>query len=1503
MRSILFALLVVSCAVAVSAGNLLLPRSSFVAAQQGKDKESANQPDSNMQGGEKLSDRARQQIEALMQEKSMRSRGRKKMDSRLIYRIKMRRGEKIADGVDSLEVQLPVNNRGNVIIDITARVDDQFIGKLKQAGAKVLGSYPDYNVVRAEVSLDAVDAIADLTEVSFVQPMQEAMTSQDGGEEVIDPDHLKTTRPGFEERESNISQEMANALEEFQLNAYNIGTAGVRKSEADLTHRALLARNTYGFDGTGIKIGILSDGVRNLAAAQASGDIGPVTVLPGQTGTSPGQCAATSSCDEGTAMLELVHDLAPGAQLYFATAFGTSANFAQNIRNLRAAGCDIIVDDIFYFAESPFQDGQAPGIISPTNGGVVTQAVNDVTASGALYFSSAGNSGNKNDGTSGVWEGDFVDGGNATGPLAGAGRVHQFPGGSNFDIVTLAGSSQYNLNWSDPLGASSNDYDLYALNAAGTTVIAASTGNQNGTQDPFEAIGVTAANTRLVIVRFSGVGRYLRLTTNRGRLNVNTPGQTTGHSCALNAFGVAATPAVGPFPNAFTAANQVETFSSDGPRRLFFQADGTPFTPGNVSSTGGISRQKPDITAADGTSVTGAGGFGISFFGTSAAAPHAGAIAALLKSANPSLTPAQIRTALQSTALDNEAAGVDRDSGFGIIMADSALQSIGAIPGAANVTLGTATVSEVGGNGNGFIEPGERGTFSIPLLNSGINQAMNVTATISSTTPGVSITPSSTRAFPDIAATNGSSASATPFEFVYQEGSVYAANLSFVLTVNYNGGTRSYPVTVPTGQLANISTVLDTTAPVVPVGSNYAAITGLQTSRMNFTFPISACGSTKANPGAAVSALTRRYDSYTFTNSSAAPICVTVNLTHSANALLYVDAYMPTFVPATVNTNFAGDNGGSATSGAGTTQLFSFTVPAGQTFTVVVSETNQNGGLNVPYNLKVTGLPASAVPANQPPINAVPGAQTVLEDNALAFSGANSNPISISDADAGNNTVQVTLAATDGLLSLGGTSGLNFSSGDGAGDAAMTFTGSIADINSALNGLSYSPSADFNGPASLTITTNDMGSTGTGGAQSDTDIVAINITPVNDQPGFTAGGNQSAQEDAGAQTVPNWATNLIAGPADEAGQSLSFVVLNNNNALFSVQPAVAPDGTLTYTPALDANGSATVTVVVKDNGGMDNGGVDTSAPQNFTINISPVNDAPTLGNVPASATIAELSAYTFTAAASDVDSATLTFSLVGAPAGATIDPTTGQFSWTPTEAQGGTGVPYQFKVKVSDGLLSTETDIQLDVTEVNQNPVLNPVGNKTVLLGSTLTFTATAADGDLPTQTLSFSLTGAVPAGASINSSTGQFSWTPTIGQVGTLYSFGVKVTDSLGGSMQEQIVVGVGYTWSGLLPPVHDGDDYKIGRTLPVKFKLTGASAGITNAVARLWIAKVVGGVPGPEVAAEATPANTGNLFRNDSGSQYIFNWSVRGFTPGTYQLRIDMGDGVLRTITIGLN
>jgi len=639
-----------------------------------------------------MSPQALAQIEALIREKESRVGAQQKMDSQLIYELKMRRGAMIAEGVRTLETNIPYNTQGKVTLDLKARVSDALLNQLKNYGAEIVSFVPEYNSLRVQADIAQIETIAALPAVIFVQPKQGAMTSlvnraaQAGSQPAVSHDRAR----GFASRAAKVRGLVSAAL----LNRTSVNASmvvGSRNTEGDVTHRAFPARNIFNVDGTGVKIGVLSDGVTNLAASQALGDLGPVTVLPGQAGMG----------DEGTAILEIIHDVAPGAQLFFATAFNGITSFAQNIRDLRAAGCDIIVDDVFYFVETPFQDGQAPGVASNTNGGVVIQAVNDVTASGALYFSSAGNSGNLNDGTAGVWEGNFVDGGPTAAPLP-AGSLHNF-GGQNFNLLT-AGSRLINLYWSDPLGTSLNDYDLFLLNADGTAVVASSTNIQNGTQDPYEQVSRDStappfpAGSRIVIVKKTGAAdRFLHLNTNRGRLSIATAGQTHGHAAAANAYGCAATPAAtaigpapnptGPFPNPFNSSNVVERFSSDGPRRIFFRADGTAITPGNFLATGGLLRQKPDITAADGVS-TAAPGFG-TFFGTSAAAPHAAAIAGLLKSANPSFTPAQIRAALTGSAIDIEAPGVDRDSGAGIVDAVAALQAIG-------VPTPTTTVSATG---------------------------------------------------------------------------------------------------------------------------------------------------------------------------------------------------------------------------------------------------------------------------------------------------------------------------------------------------------------------------------------------------------------------------------------------------------------------------------------------------------------------------------------------------------------------------------------------------------------------------------------------------------------------------------------------------------------------------------------------------------------------------------------------------------------------------------------
>ncbi len=597
-------------------------------------------------------------------------------------------------------------------------------------------------------------------------------------------------------------------------------TSKIDTSEGDATHGAAGARGFFGTTGAGVKVCVLSDGVDSLATAQSTGDLPPVDVLPGQAG----------SGDEGTAMLEIVHDLAPGAELGFATAITSEASFAQNILDLAADGCDIIVDDIIYLAESPFEDG------------LVAQSVNTVTAGGVIYFSSAGNEGNADDGTSGTWEGDFAPNGTPA-ALAGAGPVHDFGDGGQSILVEFGNSNtppiliwaeHYDLN----TGLASTDYDLYVMNNTLTTVFDASTDTQDGIGGddfPIEFIGGgTFSGERIVVAKFADGATssdpMFNLIVFRGELDdaLATSGATRGHSAAAAAFSVAATPAGpsldgvspdGPFPGLFTAANASESFTSDGPRRLILDgATGAELTPGNRTSTGGTVRQKPDITAADGVSTT-APGFD-PFYGTSAAAPHAAAIAALLRSAVPSLTPAEVRTHLINSAIDIEAPGVDRNTGAGIIMAQAALQSAGAQP-MAYLDDGAAVPTVYIGDGDAHIEPNETWRLSIPLSNVGGADASAISATLSTSTAGVNIVNGSST-YADLAVA-ASTANQTPFSFNVDSMLACGTPIDFTLAVTYSGGSspQGFDASLPTGAPGTPQTFAYAGGPVaIPDGAD-----------------------------------------------------------------------------------------------------------------------------------------------------------------------------------------------------------------------------------------------------------------------------------------------------------------------------------------------------------------------------------------------------------------------------------------------------------------------------------------------------------------------------------------------------------------------------------------------------------------------------------------------------------------------------------------------------------
>jgi len=460
----------------------------------------------------------------------------------------------------------------------------------------------------------------------------------------------------------------------FARPAYTSYNQGSVTSQGDASMNADEARSVYGTDGTGVKIGILSDSFDALGGYDsdiATGDLPTgVTILDEYLGS--------DAIDEGRAMAQLIHDVAPGADLSFHTAQGGIANFAQGILDLRDDGASVIVDDIIYFAEPMFQDG------------AIAQAVNEVVGDGVAYFSSAGNQGQESH------QSAFRDSGVSNGTYV----FHDFNAGSGNDTfmrITLAPgeSSLLVLQWDQPFkseapgtAGAQNDLDLFITNATGSTVLSSSTtANLGG--DPLEIAGVinngssTASAYVRVGLKSGAAPGLMKIVAFGGNLAEYTTNEGTiyGHAAADGAMAVAA---AGFFdtPEFGTNPPQAEWFSSAGPVTILFDENGNRLATPEI-------REKADITAPDGTNTTFFGSDSTrdadvfpNFFGTSAAAPHAAAAAALLKSLLPSAAPDQLYQALKDGAIDMDAPGWDPTTGFGLVQADATIAEI-AISGTA----------------------------------------------------------------------------------------------------------------------------------------------------------------------------------------------------------------------------------------------------------------------------------------------------------------------------------------------------------------------------------------------------------------------------------------------------------------------------------------------------------------------------------------------------------------------------------------------------------------------------------------------------------------------------------------------------------------------------------------------------------------------------------------------------------------------------------------------------
>jgi hypothetical protein len=272
------------------------------------------------------------------------------------------------------------------------------------------------------------------------------------------------------------------------------------------------------------------------------------------------------------------------------------------------------------------------------------------------------------------------------------------------------------------------------------------------------------------------------------------------------------------------------------------------------------------------------------------------------------------------------------------------------------------------------------------------------------------------------------------------------------------------------------------------------------------------------------------------------------------------------------------------------------------------TDTSTNSGGSTSFSSGINSASIIINSVNDAPINKIPPTTLVIdEDTSLTFSGENA--ISVSDVDAGTNDIQVTLAAANGKLKILTNSGTVLK---GNGTGTVTLTGTVTNINTTLNGLVFEPTRNFNGLTSITISTNDQGSTGSGGAKKSADTININITSVNNVPSFTSGSNQVVNEDAEIKDI-GWAKNIFAGAENESSQPLNFIVTNDKNSLFEKQPEISPTGVLSYKLAKDQNGTAKVTVQLQDNANLADTKI--SKPQEFTIQVKSVNDAP-VNNIP-----------------------------------------------------------------------------------------------------------------------------------------------------------------------------------------------------------------------------------------------------------------------------------------------
>ncbi|HET6247927.1 MAG TPA: Calx-beta domain-containing protein [Tepidisphaeraceae bacterium] len=486
-----------------------------------------------------------------------------------------------------------------------------------------------------------------------------------------------------------------------------VNSVGTAPNQAQSVEDVTQAASAYGVDGTGVKIGVISDSANRydggIGASVASGDLpNNVTVLKdGFPGDS----------DEGRAMMEEIHDLAPGAKLYFYSGDGAQDAMVTAVNSLKSAGCKIIVDDLGYVDEPMFQDG------------VISKAINNFVAGGGSYFSAIGNDGNSGylhtntqyTTTNGSTFVNWADNGLASGETLG---------------FSTDGPVDITLQWDNPYngdtGTATADLDVFVYQ--GKTLVASSTDDNLASGIPEENLDTLPAGNYQMKVQLAALSpgatapdmiKFVAAEDADGGLTsvqyTNSTGLRSsgyGHGAAQNTISVGAVEFASAPPFSSNTPIDNEVYSSTGPIVYAFDPNG------NKLSTP-LTLDKPDVSGVDGVNTSFFGEIASDdptrlpqFYGTSAAAPNVAAVAALIDQEHPGATEAQILADLKASAtpLNGAAAGTwNPQGGYGLVNADKALAYFAGAAVAPTVSLAPVTSPRLGSLSSEAI------TFSEPV--------------------------------------------------------------------------------------------------------------------------------------------------------------------------------------------------------------------------------------------------------------------------------------------------------------------------------------------------------------------------------------------------------------------------------------------------------------------------------------------------------------------------------------------------------------------------------------------------------------------------------------------------------------------------------------------------------------------------------------------------------------------------------------------------------------------